>query len=201
MIENSGFAAFAMFHALKLHFSGDSYDYVKYNGKTNVSKVSFSSRKDKFTFYRLSRKFNLLELKDYYVANFIAEDVQWVGDIIGPNGEDNYKKWQKRTQSLTKVFEDDIIHLFEASSNCLHVDNGNYPYLLVQLMQGKVSLETVCIMNDIMNFLPMWKKKILDDIVWPMWCRRIVKYKPFIVFDKNKLKTVLRESYKEYAET
>jgi len=201
MIENSGFAAFAMFHALKLHFSGDSYDYVKYNGKTNVSKVSFSSRKDKFTFYRLSRKFNLLELKDYYVANFIAEDVQWVGDIVGPSGEDNYKKWQKRTQSLTRVFEDDIIHLFESSGNCLHVDNGNYPYLLVQLMQGKVSLETVCIMDDIMNFLPMWKKKISDDVIWPMWCRRIVKYKPFIVFDKNKLKTVLRESYKEYAET
>ena len=56
-------------------------------------------------------------------------------------------------------------------------------------------------MDDIMNFLPMWKKKILDDIVWPMWQRKIEKYKPFVVFDKNRLKTVLKETYKEYAET
>jgi len=84
MIENSGFAAFAMFHALKLHFTSDSYDYVKYNGKTNVTKTTFSTRKDKYSFYRLSRKFGLTELRDYYIANFMVEDIQWVGDILGP---------------------------------------------------------------------------------------------------------------------
>ena len=71
MIENSGFAAFAMFHALKLHFTSDSYDYFKYNGKTNVTKTTFSTRKDKYTFYKLSRKLGLTELRDYYIANFL----------------------------------------------------------------------------------------------------------------------------------
>ncbi len=84
MTENTGFAAFAMFHALKLHFTG-SYDYVKYNGKTNVSKQSFSIRKDKFTFYRLSRKYSLDELRNYYISNFIVQHVNWVGDITGPD--------------------------------------------------------------------------------------------------------------------
>ena len=59
MTENTGFAAFAMWNALKLHFTSDSYDYFKYNGKTNVSKQSFTTRKDKYQFYKLSRKYSL----------------------------------------------------------------------------------------------------------------------------------------------
>ena len=47
----------------------------------------------------------------------------------------------------------------------------------------------------------MWKKKILDDVVWPIWYRKIVKYKPFISYDKAKFKNTLKELYKEYAET
>jgi hypothetical protein len=57
----------------------------------------------------------------------------------------------------------------------------------------------VCILNDIMNFLPMWSKKITDDVVWPTYKRKIEKYTPFIVYDKEKFKESLKESLKEYA--
>ena len=40
-MDNTGFAAFALYNALKLHFTSDSYDYFKYHGKTNVSKTTF----------------------------------------------------------------------------------------------------------------------------------------------------------------
>ena len=62
MTENTGFAAFALYNALKLHFTSESYDYFKYNGKTNVSPQSFMTRKDKYQFYKLSRKYNPEEL-------------------------------------------------------------------------------------------------------------------------------------------
>jgi hypothetical protein len=203
MIENSGFAAFAMWNALKLHFTSDSYDYFKYNGKTNVSKQTFSTRKDKFQFYRLSRKYSLLDLRDFYVANFVHGDVPWVGELTGPDGEKVYKEWQKTNQALTYRFEQDIIHLFNkySAKDLICVVDDHHPRLLVELMHNEITIETVCIMNDIMDFLPMWNKKINDDVIWPYWHRKILKYKPFIVFDKNKLKTVLREAYKEHAET
>ena len=57
MTENTGFAAYALWNALKLHFTSDSYDYFKYNGKTSISVTSFENRKDKYHFYKLSRKF------------------------------------------------------------------------------------------------------------------------------------------------
>ena len=198
MNENTGFAAFAMFHALKLHFTG-SYDYVKYNGKTNVSKQSFSMRKDKFTFYRLSRKYSLDELRNYYISNFIVQEVNWVGDITGPDNEENYKKWQKRIQSLTYQFESDIIHVLDNHNDIFKVESGNYPKLLVETMHGKVAIETLVILNDLLNFFPMWEKKISDDIVWPELKTKCEKYKPFLFYDKNKMKNILQEKIKDYA--
>jgi hypothetical protein len=202
MIENSGFAAFALFHALKLHFTSDSYDYIKYNGKTNVTKTTFSTRKDKYSFYRLSRKFGLAELKDYYVANFLVEDVQWVGDIIGPESEENYKKWQKRIQSLTYTFENDIIRLLDKVDNpneLLMVRKNEFPLLMQYTTQGDVAVETLIILNELMNFFPMWEKEIYDDIVWPNFKMKCVKYKPFLSYDKEKFKQILKEKIKEYA--
>ena len=202
MIENSGFAAFAMFHALKLHFTSNSYDYIKYNGKTNVTKTTFSTRKDKYSFYRLSRKFGLTELKDYYIANFLVDDVQWVGDILGPESEENYKKWQKRIQSLTYTFENDIIVLLDKVENpndLLVVRNNEFPKLMQYTTQGDITLETLIILNDLMNFFPMWEKEIYDDIVWPSFKTKCVKYKPFLHYDKEKFKQILKEKIKEYA--
>jgi hypothetical protein len=202
MIENSGFAAYALFHALKLHFTSDSYDYIKYNGKTNVTKTTFSTRKDKYSFYRLSRKFGLTELKDYYLANFLVSDIQWVGDIIGPDSEENYKKWQKRIQSLTYTFESDIIKLLDrvdVPNELLMVRKNEFPLLMQCAQQGDITIETLIILDDIMNFFPMWEKQIYDDIVWPNFKMKCQKYKAFLHYDKEKFKQILKEKIKEYA--
>jgi hypothetical protein len=45
----------------------------------------------------------------------------------------------------------------------------------------------------------MWDKKIADTIVWPSMKRKFVKYAPFIVYDKEKFKSILKETVKEYA--
>jgi hypothetical protein len=201
MTENTGFAAFAMFNALKLHFTSDSYDYFKYNGKTNVSKQTFSTRKDKYSFYRLSRKYDLTNLREYYVANFLTGDVQWIGDILGPDAEENYKKWQKRIQSLTYTFESDIIKVMDQVDNpneLLIVKQNQFPKLMVFATQGDITLETLIILDDLMNFFPMWEKQIYDDIVWPNFKIKCVKYKPFLHYDKEKFKQILKEKIKEY---
>ena len=201
MSENTGFAAFALYNAMKLHFTSDSYDYFKYNGKTNVSKDSFANRRDKYSFYKLSRKFNLDELKGYYVANFLEHNDKWVGDMTGQVGEDNYKKWQKRIQSLTYNFENDIVKLLDdvdSPNDLLVVKSGGYPKLLQETMQENISLETLVILDDIMNFFPMWTKKIDDDIIWPNFKRTCEKYRPFLLYDKVKYTNILKQRLKEH---
>ena len=199
MTENTGYAAFALYNSLKLHFTSDSYDYFKYNGKTNVSQDSFLKRKDKYTFYKLSRKYQLEELRNFYVANFLEGD-KWVGDMNTADGEEVYTKWQKTQQSLTYIFENDIIHLFDKyKPGDMFKTSGNYPNLLNELMEDNIHIETLVYMNMIMGFLPVWKKEIDDDILWPNWEIKLRKYQPFI-FDENKIQKfedILREKIKD----
>jgi hypothetical protein len=201
MNDGTGFAAFALYNALKTHFTSSSYDYFKYHGKTNVSKDTFMKRKDKYQFYKLSRKYSLVELKDFFVANFIYGSSTWVGEMTGPDGEDVYKKWQKTTQSLTYIFNDDILSLIgdESPDKMLKVSDGQYPVLMNQVMSGSIKVETLVILNDIMNFFPMWNKKISDDIIWPNFRLKCEKYTPFVIYDKVKFKNILREAISEHA--
>lgn len=201
--EQSGFSAFSLWNALKLHFTSD-YDFFKYNGKTNVSKDSFMHNKAKYSFYKLSRKYSYDELKDFFVANFLDRDVSWVGEITGLEGEESYKKWQKRIQGLTYCFEQDIMHVMDSVSNpndILIVNDGQYPKLLVYTLENRISVETLVILNDLMNFFPMWEKKIQDTIVWPSHMKRWKKYTPFLIYDKNKFKNILLESIREHEQS
>lgn len=195
MTENTGFAAYALWNALKLHFTSDSYDFFKYHGKTNVSKQTFTTNKSKYQFYKLSRKYELEELKNFYIANFIQGNADWVGDLI-QNGDDNYTKWKKTQESLTYTFENDVTYLFDTyAPGEMFKIVGNYPNLLKELMQGKIHIETLLYMNMIMGFLPNWKKQIQEDIVWPEWELKLRKYQPFI-FDQYKIQKfqdILRE--------
>jgi hypothetical protein len=200
--EGSGFSAFAMFNALKLHFTTDSYDYIRYHGKSNVTADNFANRKDKYSFYKLSRKYRLEDLKNFYVSNLLEKDVNWIGDINNLDGEETYKKWQKRNQSLTYRFEQDIIHLLndtQSPNKMLVVEDGQYPLLLKEVMHSTIAVETLVILNDIMNFFPMWDKKIADTIVWPSMRLKFIKYTPFIDYDKPKFTAILKECLKEHA--
>jgi hypothetical protein len=47
--------------------------------------------------------------------------------------------------------------------------------------------------------MPRWEKQITDDIVWPTHRRIIKKYTPFINYDKQKFKEILKEKIKEHA--
>lgn len=202
--EGSGFSAYALYQSIKLHFTSDSYDFFRYNGKTNVSKSNFSVRKDKYTFYKLSRKYNLTDLQNFYISNFLVRDVSWIGDIANEEGESNYKDWQKRNQSLTYRFKEDIIYILDETNGnpneSLKVENGQHPQLLRYVWGHDVNIETMVILNDIMNFLPMWDKKIDDSIIWPQWKKKIVKYSPFLHYDKDKFTSILKESLKDYAD-
>jgi len=199
MTENTGFAAYALWNALKLHFTSDSYDYFKYNGKTNVSQSTFTTNKSKYQFYKLSRKYDLEELKNFYVANFIEGKGDWVGELL-QDGEENYLKWQKRQQSLTYTFENDIMYLldkvdgaeFWTMDDYFKPFDGGWPNIITKLMQNKISLEIVCILIDIVGCMPRWEKQITDDLVWPTWHRLIKRYTPFIQYDKDKFKKLLK---------
>lgn len=201
MSENGGYATFCLYHTLHLHFTTKSYDWHKYNGKCNVSKDSFLNRRDKYIFYALSRKYNLQEAKEFFIANLFEKPKTWIGELNNNEADEVYRKWQKKNQSLTYVFEQDIIGLFdlvEKPNDIVEVRNGQEPILLKQVYYGNVTTETLIILNHYLKFCDMWLDKIEDDIVFPEYAFKCKKYEPFVQFDSVKFKKILVQKIKEH---
>lgn len=200
----TGYEAFSFYQAIKLHFTTDSYDFFKYGGKSKISVDAFENRKDKYYFYKLSRRLQSKdELIEFLVANFIQDENCWVGNLLDEQSESLYRQRQKVMQSLSYTFQNDCDKLFSNITNpneILQSEDGDYPKLLTSALQKNIEIETLCILNDILNFIPMWNKKIADTIRWPDYRRKLLKYSPFLKYDKTKFKILLKRIINEKME-
>lgn len=193
--------AFSLWHGLHLHFTTD-YDWFKYLGVTRITQDYFSRRKDKYNFYKLSRKYGDVELQNFYVANFLyGQNVGWSGNLLKQEAVDIYRKWCKTNQSLTYTFKNDIINLLDSVDNpesLIVVPKNGYPQLFSKMYSNDIALETLIIMDDLMGFMSMWSNKLKDDFLYPSIHQKCLKYKPFLDYDKIKFKNILSESLQAY---
>lgn len=173
--------------ALKRHFTS-SYDYHKYNGKINASVRSFETRKDKFFFYKLSKR---KDAKAFVLANLVDDPKIWIGDMVGEKGEKVFLEWTKKQQSLSYIFKSELGKLDEDFDSNLITKDGQHPKLLRLHTSGNISLESMIIIDDLTNVFSYWKKKVVDNIIFPDILNKCNKYKPFLEYDKSKMKQIL----------
>jgi len=193
---NDPFESYKLYNALKLHFETDGYDAIKYHFKTSVKPTSFFKRKDKFFFAKLAKTYED-ELKEFYIANF-KNDVKYVGDMLNEGGEKYYRDHKKIMESLTYQFQTDINKLNDMDfdiNELLKAEDNNHPLIIKLWMQGDVLLETVVILDSILGFVERENKRITDTIIWPDIYRKIMKYKPFVKFDRDKCLNLLKETF------
>ena len=190
----TGYEAFCLYTGLKLHFTS-SYDYFKYNGKVRVTIDSFDNRKDKYFFHKISRKYSNEEFEQFLVANFLHNPGVWIGKLLDEEANTRYAEYQKNIQSLSYIFENECKDLFDMldDPNEILKTSGEHPVLLKKALRGEVSLQTIYILNSILNFFPMWKNKIEDTIVWPNYEKLISNYSGFLKFDNTKYKLILKK--------
>ena len=189
-----GWTAYQMYLGLKLHFNTD-YDYKKYSGKTSASKGSFLKRKDRYFFARVARKYGD-KTEHYYIANFVKSPKGWLGDF----SEENYIDWSKYKQSLTYNFMTDMSVLFaqvEDFDSIFSLQKGQHPVLLKNFLAKRISVETMVILQGLLNYIGKWDKELKDDLVWPDSRRLIVKYSAFLSYDEQRCKTQLLKLIKE----
>jgi hypothetical protein len=181
--------------SIKNHFTNKKYNYFTYNGKVKANIQSFYKRKDRFYFEKMSRQKTDEEIINFFVSNFAScNDPQslWIGEII-KEGEDNYKNWMRRTQSLSYIFKEEISILNSKNfDEMFQIESNKHPKILKQFLQKNISLETMIVLNDILGYKKHFDKK-LKDPVWEFVSMRIEKYTPFLHIDSNKYKTILKE--------
>jgi hypothetical protein len=193
---NDPFESYKLYNALKLHFESDSYDALKYNFKTSVKPTSFFKRKDKFFFAKLAKTYER-DLREFYVANF-KNDVKYVGDMLNEGGERYYREHKKVMESLSYQFENDINKLRDLDvefDSLLEAEENNHPLIVRLWMQDEILLETVVILDALTGFVERENKKITDTIIWPDIYRKIMKYKPFVKFNKDKCVSLLKKTF------
>ena len=193
---NDPFESYKLYNAIKLHFETDGYDAIKYHFKTSVKPTSFFKRKDKFFFAKLAKTYEN-ELKDFYIANF-KNDVKYVGDMLNEGGEKYYRDHKKIMESLTYQFQTDINKLYDMDisfDELLVAEENNHSLIIKLWMQEEVLLETVVILDSILGFVERENKKITDTIIWPDIYRKIMKYKPFVKFDRDKCLNLLKKTF------
>lgn len=141
-------------------------------------------------------------LRNFYISNFLIDSKVWIGDLLSEECDSIYKEWNKRNNNLTYIYKNNIITLMSEISdvNDLILVKDDYPLLLKRVFQEKISLETLLITNSIIKFFPIWNRDIKEDIIWPQFKKKCIKYFPFLSFDKDKmteiLKTEVKSAYK-----
>jgi hypothetical protein len=190
------FQSYQTYLALKNHFVNKKYNYFTYNGKVKANIQSFYKRKDRFYFEKMSRQKSDEEIINFFVSNFAScDDPQslWIGEII-KEGEENYKNWMRKTQSLSYHFKEEVSSIFNSKNfdEMFFIEQNKHPKILKSHLQKKVSLETLVILNLILDYKPQFDKK-LNDPVWEFTSMRIEKYTPFIHIDTNKFTKILKE--------
>jgi hypothetical protein len=186
----TAFEAYKMYLGIKSHFAHSSpYSYVKYGGNVRANEVSFNKRNDRYFFEKLSKKPDLL---NFLIANFLEGDI-WVRDLLNDESEKRYVQWQRRIQSLTYNFQNEVSTISGDFKSYFIVNNGQHPKLLKEFRQGNISCETLTILNDLLNFFPYWDKRISDTIIWPITRDKCLKYGEFIKYDKPKMKRIVKD--------
>jgi len=77
-----GFDVFKVYLGVKLHFTTDTYDYIKYEGKVNCKLDTFTKRNDRYFFHKLSKQYGQTDILDFFVANFASDSKGWIGNLL-----------------------------------------------------------------------------------------------------------------------
>lgn len=184
------FDAYKRYLSYRMHFTTDNYDYVKYNGKVNAKESSFEVRKDKYFFYKLSKH---KDLDGFLIANMLnAENHKtWVGELVqGDDADQIYADWLKRQQSLAYVFENDINKMDDDYNSNIIVPENGLPKLYQLIVRRDISLETAVILNKLTPYSNYWNMKKIDPYIWPDIHKKLVKYTPFVQFDKDRFRKI-----------
>jgi len=202
----NGFEIYKVYLAVKLHFTSknQTYDFHKHAFLPPSLLETFTKRRDRYFFHKLSQSYDDTNAVDYFVSNFVTNTNLWVGDIIGNSGDENYKEWSKRIEALHYYYEQDIDYLIERMSvNEMTFDdiftskNGQHPPILKMVLSKRINLETFVILEELLSFSKQLNKDISETVLWPKLCDRIERYRPFLHYNITKYRITLRNKLKD----
>jgi len=197
-----GFDVYKTYLAVKLHFTSDTYDYYKYDGKVNAKLDTFTKRKDRYFFHKLSTRYAETDILDFFVANFLADSKRWIGNLLANDGRDVYLDYKKRKEAFAYHFKQECgtIAIDLGRRNISFNDgfippNGQHPRVLRLLIQRKISYQTAVVLDHFLGFTKNWDKEITEKVVWPEISLKVTRVKPFVNFNATECKLIMKDVF------
>ena len=186
---------YLMYCALKAHFKG-GYDYHRFSGQTKVSRDSFWKRKDRIFFVKLASKYgkNDSEVLNYFVSNFIKNREGYIANF----NKENYEDWLQRKKMFYELFSQEMQPLVKNFEPLFECKNEQHPTLLKEYLGKRVSLETMIILDELVEFSKKWNKELVwDDFVWPDVKKLMNNYKGFLTIRAERYRMKLLKLIEE----
>ena len=143
--------------------------------KSMIKLDTFTKRKDRYFFHKLSTRYAETDILDFFVANFLADSKRWIGNLLANDGRDVYLDYKKRKEAFAYHFKSECgtIHSDFTRRNILFDDgfsvpDGQHPRVLRLLIQRKISFQTAVVLDHFLNFTKNWDKEITEKVVWTL---------------------------------
>lgn len=198
-----GFKAYRYYLALKLHFTSEKFNVFENRGNVKGSREAFEARNDRYIFEKLARKIgNDRDIIQFFVANFAYGNESAI--YAGQEADDNLAEWNKRKQSITKIFIDDLASLLTyveinklPTSSIFDFNFNEYPAALKLFLGNKISIETLVIINELDHVVEHWLDNPTVQHIWSNELLRIKKLIGFVKYDKDKLRKIFTHFVEE----
>ena len=193
------FEVYRYYLALRLHFTTDSYDVIKQQGRVRATRNSFLKRKDLLSINRVAETYSDKDIVNFLVANFVSGD-RW-GGVFDVEAKDRYQGWKKRIESISYTFKKEIDKAVAYAdklgitfNQLFYCNHGQHPFIIKMYLRNDISIETLVILNKLNNFTDQLDQDLKDDLVWPDTSRIIKKYSPFLEIKKDKYNEIYRRA-------
>ena len=187
--------AYRMYLGLRLHFNSKSYDYIRYNGSVNCTKDSFMKRSDRYFFHKMGKKYNG-ELEPFLVSNFVSNESVNPKWLTGDQALENYNKWKKNQQSITRIFDQDLkkcLDIYDSFGIMFVTESRNsHPPIVKMIQSGKIEIQSAIILDHYLNWIDYVEREVDDELIWPRIRDMLRKCQPFIKFNETKCKEILK---------
>lgn len=179
------------------------YDPVKYSWKIRVQQNSFEKRKDKYFFEKIQKGFDIFEQQKIFMVNLLANQDQWIGDMLNQDSIMFYRKYMSRFNDLSILFKEDLQNLIlfckskgRMFKSLFLIEDNKEPMIFKLLQNDSIQYETFILLDSYFNIIEMLDES--KNFIWDQYSVRIKAYKNLFVIDKLEVIKILKESLKLY---
>jgi len=175
-MTKDGYEVYIMYLALQRHFS-TNYDYFLYNGKVKASTDTYSNRNDVFSFEKVSKIIRKEDREDFFIAHFLDNPKEWIRNM----SKSKMEEYKAKFKNFPIKFKEDLHYIqINGPATMIESQADKIPLIHRSCINGSISLETICILDNIFPYLEKHEQTVTVPFVWPDYINKVNKYKPFV---------------------